>query len=218
MSTARAQPPASPDPRARRRALARDVGVNAALPYAIYLLLRQWSVDVVPALAIGAVIPAASVILGALLRHRVEAIGLVVLAASGAGIMGGLRFTSPFLLLAKGSFITGAVGTLFLASLLARRPLIFYAVAATGQDEAARTRYDALWDQKPEFRRLMRWMTLIWGVALYAEACLRLLLIGLLPIAVFLPVSEAMWMGFFVLMTAWSWRYGRKRMERLRAA
>ncbi len=215
MSTAPPAPPAS-DPRARRRAVLRDIGVNAVLPYAVFLLLRRYGLDVVPALAISAVFPAASVILGAVLRHRVEAIGLVVLAASGAGIIGGLWFTSPLLLLAKGSFITGMVGTLFLASLLARRPLVFHAVAA-GRDEAARARYAALWDLLPAFRRLMRRMTAIWGIALYAEASLRLLLIKLLPIAVFLPVSEAMWMSFFALMMAWSWRYGRARMERLRA-
>lgn len=211
-----ASPP--PDARTRRRALARDVGVNAVLPYAAYLLLRGYGADVVPALAISAVFPAASVVLGALLRRRVEAIGLVVLAASAAGIVGGLWFTSPFLLLAKGSFITGTIGTLFLGSLLAPRPLVFHAVAATGQDAAAQARFAALWEARPEFRRLMRRMTVIWGLALYLEAGFRLLLMALLPIAAFLPLSEAMWIVFFALMMVWSWRYGGRRMEALRAA
>jgi hypothetical protein len=61
----------------------------------------------------------------------------------------------------------------------------------------------------------MRRLTAIWAIALLGEATLRLALIPMLPIAIFLPVSEAMWIGFFTLMTAWSWRYGRRVVARL---
>jgi len=95
---------------------------------------------------------------------------------------------------------------------------VFHLVSTIGQDQAGRQRYTTLWDTTPPFRNLMYRLTLIWGVALYAEALLRLLLIELLPIAVFLPVSETMWIVFFAAMTAWSWRYGVRRMARLREA
>jgi hypothetical protein len=62
----------------------------------------------------------------------------------------------------------------------------------------------------------MRRLTLIWGVALYVEATLRLVLIELLPIAVFLPVSEAMWIIFFAAMNLWSLRYSSRQMARIR--
>ena len=61
----------------------------------------------------------------------------------------------------------------------------------------------------------MRRLTIVWTLALFVEASLRLILIPLLPIEIFLPVSEAMWIGFFALMMAWSWRYGRRRIESL---
>jgi hypothetical protein len=48
-----------------------------------------------------------------------------------------------------------------------------------------------------------------------ATAVERLALIPMPPIAIFLPVSEAMWIGFSALMTAWGWRYGRWAVARL---
>jgi hypothetical protein len=205
-------------PRASRSALLRDIGANAVAPYATYLILHGQGIAVVPALAAGAVFPAGAVILGFALRKRIEALGIVVLVATVASIIGAMFFTSPYLLLAKGSLITGGVGTVFLLSLAAHRPLVFYLVSSTGQDQAGRERYMALWETVPPFRLLMRRLTLIWGIALYAEASLRLLLIGLLPIEVFLPVSEAMWIVFFAAMTAWSWRYGARHIQRARDA
>jgi hypothetical protein len=64
----------------------------------------------------------------------------------------------------------------------------------------------------------MRRLTAIWAVGLLLEATVRLMLIPLLPIAVFLPISEAMWIVFFAAMTAWSWRYGTRVGSAARAA
>ena len=40
-------------------------------------------------------------------------------------------------------------------------------------------------------------------------------LIPLLPIALFLPVSEAMSLGCIGLMIAWAWRYGSREMAQI---
>ena len=204
--------------RPSRATLLRDIGVNAVAPYVTFLILHGRGLGTATALAAGAVFPAGATIVGFLAQRRVQALGIIVLIATAAGIVGALLFTSPYLLLAKGSLTTGGVGTAFLLSLATRRPLVFHLVSTTGQDQAGRQRYTTLWDTTPPFRDLMFRLTLIWGVALYAEALLRLLLIELLPIAVFLPVSETMWIVFFAAMTAWSWRYGARRMARLREA
>jgi hypothetical protein len=60
----------------------------------------------------------------------------------------------------------------------------------------------------------MRHITVVWAAALFVEATLRVMLIPLLPIAVFLPVSEAMWICCFLLMIGWSWRYAGRVMQR----
>ncbi len=189
----------------------RDIVVNAALPYATYLLLTRQGMPTVPALAAGSAFPIAAILFGWFRERRIPALGIIVLVATAASILGALAFTSPDLALAKGSLITGTVGLAFGASLFAARPLVFH-LAATGRDAAERARMDALWQAEPRYRRVIRQITVAWTVALLAEAGLRLILIPLLPIEIFLPISEAMWIGFFALMMAWSWRYGSRRI------
>ena len=204
--------------RMSRVALLRDLGVNAVAPYATYLLLHAHGLATIPALALGALFPAAATTFDFVRSGRVQALGLIVLVATAASIAGALLFTSPYLLLAKGSLVTGGVGTLFMLSLVAHRPLVFHLIGGTGQDQAGRERYAVLWQNVPRFRGLMRRLTVIWGVALYVEAALRLLLIELLPIVAFLPISEAMWIVFFAAMTLWSWRYGSRQMAGIDSA
>jgi hypothetical protein len=197
-----------------RRGLLRNIGINAVLPYATYLLLTHYGVATVPALVMGAVFPAADTLLGAVRSRRVEALGIIVLTATSASVLGALWFVSPFLILAKGSLVTGAIGSMFLVSLAFRRPLVFH-IVLTGKDAVARDRAEALWQSKPALRHIMRKLTWIWAGALIAEATLRLMLIPLVPIAIFLPVSEVMWITFFAAMTAWSWRYGVRMRARM---
>jgi hypothetical protein len=197
-----------------RTVLLRDIFVNAGLPYATYLLLSYQGVPTVQALAAGAVFPVGAIVWGFVRERRVQALGMIVLVATVISILAALYFTSPFLALAKGSLFTGSLGLAFLASLFARRPLVFH-LARLGQDEADRQHAESLWKTVPPYRRLLRQITAVWAVALLIEASLRLILIPLLPIALFLPVSEAMWLCCLGLMIAWSWHYGARRMDRI---
>lgn len=197
-----------------RAVLVRDIGVNVVLPYATYLVLSHEDVPTVQALAAGAVFPVAAIIMGFVRERRVQALGMIVLVATVASILAALYFTSPFLALAKGSLFTGSLGLVMLGSLFARHPLVFY-LARLGGDEEDRQHAETLWETEPRYRRLMRHITVVWAVALLCEASLRLALIPLLPVALFLPVSEAMWIGCCGLMIAWSWRYGARQMEQI---
>jgi hypothetical protein len=189
----------------------RDILFNVALPYATYLLLCWRGVATVPALAAGSIFPIGAILVGLARERRIPALGVIVLIATAASIIAALALTSPYLALAKGSLITGAIGIAFGLSLLARRPLIFY-LALTDRDAAARARAEILWRDEPRYRRVMRQMTIAWTAALLAEATLRLILVPLLPIAIFLPMSEAMWMCAFAAMMTWSWRFGRRKL------
>jgi hypothetical protein len=195
-----------------RNVLLRDIGVNVVLPYATYLFLSSQDVPTVQALAAGAVFPVAAIIVGFVRERRVQALGMIVLVATAASILAALYFTSPFLALAKGSLFTGGLGLMMLASLLARRPLAFH-LARLGGDDDDRQHAETLWETEARYRRLMRRITWVWAVALLCEASLRLMLIPVLPVALFLPISEAMWIGCCALMIAWSWRYGARQME-----
>jgi hypothetical protein len=199
---------------AGRAGLVKDVLVNAALPYATFLLLRHYDVATLHALVAGAVFPTAATVLAFVRERRVQALGLIVLAATAASVVGALAFTSAYMALLKESVITGFIGLTFAASLLARRPLVFH-LSVAGKDAAARRHWELLWASMPEFRRVMRQLTTVWAVGLLAEATLRVVLILLLPIAVFLPVSASMWIAFIALLSAWSWRYGRRLVATL---
>jgi len=190
-----------------------NILINAVAPYATYLVLRHFGVETVHALAAGAVFPVAGIILGFVRERRVQALGVIVLTATIASIAGALYFTSPFLALVKGSLLTGALGIAFAVSLFARRPLVFY-LASMSADAEQRQEAETRWETEPVYRRLMRRITIVWAAALFVEAALRVVLIPLLPVAVFLPVSEAMWICCFVLMIGWSWRYAGRTMAR----
>ena len=197
-----------------RSRLIRDIGINAGLPYASYLLLSHEGVPTVQALAVGAIFPASAVIVGFIRERRVQTIGMIVLVATSASILAALYFTSPFLALAKGSMFSVAFALLLLGSLFGRRPLVFH-LAALSQDPADRVQAEKLWRTEPRYRRLMRHITAVWAGAFLVEGTLRLLLIPLMPIALFLPVSEAMALGCVGLMVAWTWRYASRQMEQI---
>ncbi len=189
-----------------------DILVSALLPYLTFLLLSSHGVSTVTGLAIGAVFPVGSIVIAFARSRRIQAIGIITLSATIASVITSLYFKSPFLALAKGSLITGCVGLAFGLSLLASRPLVFYLASAGGAQ--ARARAETLWQTVPGYRKVMRFITSVWWIALWCEASLRLLLIPLLPVEVFLPLSEAMWIAFFALLMAWSYRYGRSKMAK----
>jgi hypothetical protein len=197
-----------------RAVLLRDIAINAGLPYATYLLLTWQGVPTVQALAAGAVFPVGAIVLGFIRERRIQALGVIVLAATLASMLAALYFTSPFLALAKGSLFSALFSAVLLASLLARRPLVHH-LATIAQDADDRQHSETLWATEPRYRGMMRRITLVWALAFLVEGGLRLALIPLLPIALFLPISEAMSLGCIGLMIAWSWRYGSREMARI---
>lgn len=203
-------PPGGPN----RRTLIRDIVLNAGLPYATYLILTQYGVATVPALVSGAIFPVGAIIWSAARERRIQAIGVIVLAATAASVASALWFTSPFLALARGALITSLIAVVFLVSLMARRPLVFH-LATAGQASSARRDAEADWDASPVYRGLMRRLTAIWGGGLLTEAALHLALIAALPPAAAIPVTEALFWLFFAGLMAWSWRHGRATMEQI---
>nr|WP_320144946.1 VC0807 family protein [uncultured Cohaesibacter sp.] len=188
-----------------------DILISAGLPYLTYLILSSYGVPTVTALAVGSVFPIASIVVAFVRSRRIQAIGILTLSATMASVITSLYFNSAYLALAKGSLITGCVGLVFGLSLLAPRPLIFYLESS---DAEGRARAETLWQTAPQFRKVMRLITVVWCIGLLGEASQRLVLIPLLPVDVFLPVSEVMWIACFGLLMAWSYRYGHRKMAK----
>lgn len=186
-----------------------DIIFGAVLPWLTYLLAKHYDFSTVHALALGSIFPIAVIVVAYVRSNRLAAIGVITLAATLASLIGSLYFDSPYLALLKNSLITGFIGLVFAGSLLMPRPLVFH--FASEGDPEERKSLNRLYAASPDYRALMRFMTIVWAVVLIAEACLRALIIPLMPVSVFLVVSEAMWITVFALMMAWSWRYGGRK-------
>ena len=202
------------------RGLLRNLAVDMALPWiAVQLLTRVWDVSIVSAIAIAAVFPAASIVIGGLRRRRLDFIGALVLVTLAGGVA--LSLVTQDVRFALMRAVPGA--TLFaaacLVSLPARRPLMFFfARQFTAGDDPAKL---AAWNARVDiagFRHAMRVLTAVWGLAFLAKAALWAASALLLVPTAALLSGPVIGLGAFGALMAWTIAYARRGAERLAAA
>jgi hypothetical protein len=200
-------------PSARR--LLPSLLLNAVAPYVAYQVLTGNGVDPVQALQTTAIFPIVGIAGGYMRTRRLDIIGLVSLVFIVLGVAASLISGDPRFILVKESFLTGVFGLLYLLSLLMPRPLIFYfgRQFTSGGDPVRAAAFEARW-QYPRFRAVCRTMTVVWGVALLIEACLRVGLSFVMPISVFLLVSPTLAIGVAVVLISWTMAYARRSARR----
>jgi hypothetical protein len=201
--------PAHPRPESLLRSLALDVG----LPWlAVQLMEHVWQMPMVPALAVAAVFPAASIVFAWVQRGRLDFIGIAVLATILCGIAVALSTNDPRFAVLKGAPGFGLFGIACLFSLGRPRPLMFFIgreFTARGDPEKA-AEWTARLDN-PGFRRAMRRLTLVWGAAALAEATLGIAAVLLLPPAAALLVEPMLGIGTISGLLAWTTMFARRR-------
>jgi len=195
---------------------------DVAAPLATYYLLRAAGLSAVPALLISGVFPALGVTIGVVRNHRLDAIGVLVLAGIVVGTVLGLVSHSARLILIEGSVPTAVFGVACLGSLLrARRPLMFtLALEFVGPDTAQGREMVQLWDYEG-FRRVFRVITVVWGCGFLLEAALRVLIVYTTSTGAALTLSKITPFVFVAIFTAWTIGYGRyqrRKGERMAAA
>jgi hypothetical protein len=137
-------------------------------------------------------------------------LSLVVLASSFAtSSVGDARF-----LLVKDSALTGIFGAVFLGSLLAPRPLIYFVSRSYTTGALAQT-WDARWQSQPGFRRAMRVLTGGWGIGLLADAVARVVLAATLAPALVAALSSTIAVAVFGGLIAWTLAYVRARRRKV---
>ena len=190
------------------RALVLDIVAPAALYYGI----RAAGGSVWLALAAGGIFPAVSTIAGLVARRRVDVTGAVMLAALAASTAFSLISGSPRALLARDGLVTaGWAGYLYL-SLLASRPVTYtisrallegrraYDSATRSWVRPASLSWDELWERSPQFQRIWRTCTVIWGTSILADAVVRVLMASMLPVGVVPALGGALWPVTLVLL------------------
>lgn len=168
------------------RVLVRDV----VLPYLAYVVLHTAGVANVWALAGGAAVSLAMVVLDAARSRHVNALGLIVLVTLVLAVVVSLISGNARVTLARDCVITGGLGLIFLGSLVRGRPLVYHVLARfdAARGPSGQGRLAERWQNDPQVRSSLRITTLVWGLVLLADATLRLIAVLVLPV----PEAAAM--------------------------
>lgn len=202
------------------RAMAPSLVIGAMVPLAVYYVVRSHVHGDAEALILAGIIPAVWVMVEFARQRRIDPIGSIVLFGFLAGIVTSLALGgNAFVLKVRDSAFTALFGLLCLASLTRPKPLMFFMGRAlsAGDDPERRRAYDQLWEL-PTAPRTFAIITAAWGVGLFCEAGLRVVLAAVLPTGPFLaasPVLAGVVFGGLFAFTTWYSRFARRRGEAL---
>lgn len=195
------------------RGLLRDLAADALLPWiAVQVLTRGWGVSTPAAVAVAAAFPAAWIAVNWARRRRLDLIGLVILVTLVGAIAVVLTTGDVRFVLLKAAPGAALFGLACLVSLAARRPLMFFVARQfTAGDDPARL---AAWNERvgiAAFRRAMRLLTLVWGLAFLGKAILWGAAALLLPTNAALIVIPTLGFGILGALFAWTIAFARRR-------
>lgn len=164
--------------------------VNGLIPWGMYMLLSPY-VGHLMALSIVTLIPLVENIFHFAKHRNLDVFGGLMLMTFILSLVMVLLGGSEKMLLLRESMITGVVGIVFLSSLLLNKPMIYHLASRFTHV----TNIEQKW-QNAYFRKMMRNMTLIWGVLLVLEACTKVVMIYELSVGEVLALSSVVLYSF----------------------
>nr|WP_239565205.1 VC0807 family protein [Brevibacillus fulvus] len=188
--------------------------VNAALPWAVYELLHP-HYSSFAALCAATAVPLLDNLYHLVRYKKLDGFAVFMLFGFFLNLlMFALGGDEKFLLI-KDSLVTGLLGIVFLFSLVVFKPLIYYFALrfSSAGDEQARAAWQANWKAKPYMRRVIRIMTLVWGLSLCLESAIKIWLVYLVSIDVFLAVSHLIMYGMIGLTIVWTIYYRKRAVQ-----
>jgi intracellular septation protein A len=144
-------------------------------------------------------------------RRRLDPLSGILLAAIVVGGAVGVLVNDPRVLLVKDSIVTGAIGLGFLVTLFTSRPLLVSFASALSGDNPERL-------ETPQARAAIHRLSIIWGLALLAEAAVRVALSFILEPTELMAVSPVLAIGVFGGLTLWTLRERRLAIATTQAA
>lgn len=204
---------AGPSPRVRVAMFVAEV----VLPLALFHALRAAGVGQWLSLLLSGAAPLLLLAHRLLTQRRADLLMVFTLSILLCGTVIGLLTGDPRLLLARESYLTGLVGLWILATVWTSRPLIYRAtLTLMPEDDAASWRHS--WQHDAAFRRVIRLMTLAWGVAFLIDAAARVVMAYTLPVDVVPGLSAGLLVVMLVIVVQVSKAYGRRILTRRAAA
>ena len=165
-------------PLSRLLPLILDIG----LPLGSYYLLKGFGVDVITALIVSGLIPAARTIWTTVRAGKPDQFALAVLILTVVSIPITLLTGSPTFMLAKDGLGTGALGLFICVMALRNQPVMAKGFKPFIAETAGKSRaWDDLAANSPQFRGLLNRANLVWGIGFIIEVALRLLIVFTLP-------------------------------------
>jgi intracellular septation protein A len=181
---------------------------DVVLPIILFNVLDHSGFPVLWAVVASGLSPALNNLRLWIKSHRIEPLGIIVITLIAIGAAASLISGSLLFAVIKESFLTGAFGMICLVSLFRERPLLFYInrqfVAA--DDPVKIAWWNGLWEI-PQFRSVMWFVTLVWGIAYVVEAVLRVGLALVLAPALMMNISPVLGFGALILLVVWTRHY-----------
>ncbi|MFG2112002.1 VC0807 family protein [Streptomyces sp. NPDC048718] len=216
MSTA-SQPQPQPGAPARSRSAAAigwalTIGLNIVAPILTYGALTDHGWSEFTALLLSGVWPVLDTVVNLVWHRKLDefaVITLFFLALTAVVSLVGAHSTRALLI--KDSAVTGLSGALFLGSLFAPKPLMFYfgrRFATDGTPEGAAW-WNGMW-RFEGFRAVMRRMTIVWGVSYIVESITRVVLSYVLATGTMVVVSPILIYGTLGLLAVWTMRTAKR--------
>jgi hypothetical protein len=214
--------PAAASDRSRLQSLAMIAVFDIAGPLVAYWLLRSNGLSAVTSLVLSGVFPAVGVAINFIRDHRIDTIGVLVLAGIVVGTVLGLLSGNARLVLVEGSVPTAVFGVLCLGSLWSGTPLMYrFASEFIGVDTPRGREFQALSQNTGPvgqgFRHVFRVMTIVWSIGFLAEAVARVVIVELTSTGTAFAISKVMPYVVAGVLGAWTYGYGnwsRRRGER----
>jgi hypothetical protein len=172
--------------------------VDLAVPLGSYYVLRAAGCELVTALALSSIAPAARTVFGLVRNRTVNGLAALTVAVNVVSIAISFWSGDPRIMLAKDGAVSSTIGIAILISAFAGRPLMTAGLRPflIKADAAKAAAFDRLLVSSPRFRRLERMFSLIWGVFLIGECVTRVVC------AFTLPVGTMVWLGTVIMLAA----------------
>ncbi|WP_433663112.1 VC0807 family protein [Nocardia sp. CA-128927] len=201
-----------------RKAVIVSVLTDMVAPLAVFYGLRAAGVEQRWALLVSMIVPAAVVVYRFVTRRRIEYLALFILTVIASGVvLSVLTGDSRTMLIrdAWAGMIGGLAGVWMLGSVVAGgRPALVtifrgFLIAEVGADGARA--WDARWDTEPDFRRGLRVVTSVWGVATILNAAVNLAFAYTLPIDAASVAMQVAWPVILVPLLLFHLSYTKSR-------
>jgi len=200
----------------RAREIALEVLFNFLLPFVVYVCCES-RLSPSRALIAAAAPPLIWVVIEFVRRRRIDALSILVLAGIGLSLLAFIGGGSIRFLQLREKLVTAMVGLIFLGSAAIGYPLMYQLgrAAIRRRNPIELGEFEALKDNV-QFRRTLMTMTLVWGIALMAEAAVATILVFMFSVRQYLLIGPALGYATMGTVGGWSFLYvGRQRRRAL---